>query len=96
VAGRQVALRAASGEALAERTLEAWVSRLARGLASVVNVVDPEVIVVGGGLSRLQAIYTEVPAIWSRWIFSDRIATKIVPARHGDASGVRGAAWLWR
>ena len=75
--------------------LEAWVARLARALATVINVLDPDVIVVGGGLSRIPAIYDRVPAAWGPWIFSDRVVTRIVPAAHGDASGVRGAANLW-
>jgi fructokinase len=80
---------------LAAATLEAWTSRLARGLASVINVLDPDVIVVGGGLSRVASIYRDVPPLWTRWVFSDRVTTTIVPAAFGDASGVRGAAWLW-
>jgi fructokinase len=68
---------------------------VARGLAAIINVVDPDVIVVGGGLSRIGSLYDEVPARWSQWVFSDQVATRLVPARFGDASGVRGAAWLW-
>ena len=76
-------------------TLDAWTNRLARGLASIVNVLDPDVIVMGGGLSRIERLYADVPQLWPRWVFSDHIATRLVPARYGDASGVRGAAWLW-
>jgi predicted NBD/HSP70 family sugar kinase len=69
--------------------------RLARALAMMINIMDPEVIVIGGGLSNIASIYTEIPKRWGRWIFSDVPAvTRIVPALHGDASGVRGAAWL--
>jgi fructokinase len=79
----------------AAATLRAWTSRLARGLASVINVLDPDVIVIGGGLSQVASLYRDVPAIWSEWVFSDVVTTRLVSARYGDASGVRGAAWLW-
>jgi fructokinase len=59
------------------------------------NVLDPDVIVIGGGLSRIDAIYQEVPRRWRPWVFSDEVVTRVLPARFGDASGVRGAAWLW-
>ena len=72
--------------------------RLAQGLAAVINLLDPDVIVLGGGLSRLPHLYEQVPAQWGRWVFSggvaDPVRTRLVPARHGDASGVRGAAWI--
>ena len=68
---------------------------MARGLAAIINVLDPDVIVVGGGLSRVSRIYVNVPALWGRHVFSDSVVTRLVPAAHGDASGVRGAAWLW-
>jgi fructokinase len=87
--------RASAGEALARETLDVWEGRLARALATIVNVLDPHVIVIGGGLSALDRIYTNVPTLWGRWIFSDHVATRMVRAKHGDASGVRGAAWLW-
>ena len=67
----------------------------ARALASVINVLDPDVIVLGGGLGRIADLYTAIPRRWDRYIFSDRITTRLEPPRHGDASGVRGAAWLW-
>jgi fructokinase len=95
IAGEAIVSRAARGDTLARETLQRWMHRLARGLASVINVVDPDVIVVGGGLSRIDALYEDVPALWGRWIFSDHVATRLVPATHGDASGVQGAAWLW-
>jgi predicted NBD/HSP70 family sugar kinase len=69
--------------------------RLARGLASVINLIDPEVIVLGGGLSRISVLYQQVPRLWSRYVFSDRVITRLLPPVHGDSSGVRGAAWLW-
>jgi fructokinase len=91
----EIVTRAAAGDAAAEETLCRYDDRLARGLATVINLLDPEVIVLGGGLSNLGRLYTNVPALWGRWVFSDRVDTGLVPPRHGDASGVRGAAWLW-
>lgn len=91
----QIAERARNGDAAAEATLARWEDRLARAFASVINLLDPDVIVVGGGLSRLERLYENVPRLWGDWVFSDRVATRLVPARYGDASGVRGAAWLW-
>jgi fructokinase len=91
----EIAARAAADDDVAAAAIDRWVDRLARALASIVNVLDPHVIVVGGGLSRLGVIYSRVPERWAQWVFSDRVDTRIVPARFGDASGVRGAAWLW-
>lgn len=93
--GRRIVERAGHGEAAAQATLERYVDRLARGLASIVNVLDPDVIVLGGGLSRIADLYERVPRAWGRWVFSDRVDTRLVAPRFGDASGVRGAAWLW-
>jgi fructokinase len=90
-----IVARAAAGEALAAAALAAWERRLAKALASVINIVDPNVIVVGGGLSAVSSLYDRVPALWSAWTFSDAVTTRLVPAMHGDSSGVRGAAWLW-
>jgi fructokinase len=87
---------ASAGDAAAEATLSRYEDRLARGLASVINLLDPQAIVLGGGLSRLERLYTAVPAIWPRYVFSDMVQTLLVPAEHGDSSGVRGAAWLGR
>jgi len=70
--------------------------RLARGLATVINLLDPEAIVLGGGVSNLERLYTSVPARWQRYVFSDTVRTRLLPPRHGDSSGVRGAAWLGR
>lgn len=91
----EIAARAAAGDAAAEATLRRYEGRMARALASIINVLDPDVIVLGGGLSKLERLYANVPAQWAAWIFSDRVDTRLVAPRHGDASGVRGAAWLW-
>lgn len=91
----EVVARAAQGEAAAQATLARHAERMARALASVINVLDPDVIVLGGGLSQLAHLYDEVPRQWGRWVFSDRVDTRLRPPVHGDAGGVRGAAWLW-
>jgi len=90
-----IAVLAAAGDTAAEATLQRYEGRMARALASVINVLDPDVIVLGGGLSKLDRLYRNVPVQWARWVFSDRVDTQLVAPRHGDASGVRGAAWLW-
>ena len=90
-----IAAQAGMGDSAARVTMALWTRRLAKGLASVVNLLDPDVIVVGGGLSRIPSLYADVPRIWAEWIFSDQVVTRLVPAQHGDASGVRGAARLW-
>jgi len=96
----QVAEAAAAGDPHAQASLARWQQRLARALAQVINLLDPDVIVLGGGLSRLADTYSAVPRLWSRWVFrggvQEPVATRLLPALHGDASGVRGAAWLWR
>jgi fructokinase len=91
----QIAALADAGDAQAEATLCRYERRMARALASIINVLDPDVIVLGGGLSKLRRLYTNVPAQWTAWVFSDRVDTRLVAPRHGDASGVRGAARLW-
>ena len=95
IRSEEVVERARRGDEIACVVLDRWTARLARALASVINLLDPDVIVVGGGLSRLDHIYAQVPLLWGSWVFSDRVSTRIVPAKYGDASGVRGAAWLW-
>jgi len=95
LAPTEIADRAEAGDPAAAATLGRYVDRLARGLASVINLVDPDVIVLGGGLSNLSRLYEAVPARWARYVFSDAVMTRLVPPRHGDSSGVRGAAWLW-
>jgi predicted NBD/HSP70 family sugar kinase len=69
--------------------------RLARGLAAVINLIDPDAIVLGGGISGIASLYDQVPRLWAPYIFSDRIGTRLLAPVHGDSSGVRGAAWLW-
>ena len=69
--------------------------RLARGLASIINVFDPDAIVLGGGVSNIARLYERVPRVWAEFVFSDTVVTRLVRAVHGDSSGVRGAAWLW-
>ncbi len=96
----RVAAAARAGDTAARATLDRHAHRLARALAGVIHLLDPDVIVLGGGLSRLEHLTAQVPALWSRWVFSAGsdapLRTRLVPATHGDASGVRGAAWLWR
>lgn len=91
-----IAARAAAGDGAARATMDRLAGRLGRGLATVVNLLDPDVIVLGGGLSNIPYLYEALPAVVERHAFSDTIDTPIRPARHGDSSGVRGAAWLWR
>lgn len=92
---RGLPARAAAGEARAIAALDRHADRLARGLAVVVNLLDPDVIVLGGGLSNMDHLYETLPARMHRHVFSDFVTTPIVKNRHGDSSGVRGAAWLW-
>ena len=92
---RDVAARAESGDGAATQTLEIYEHRLARALASIINVLDPDAIVLGGGLSNISRLYERVPPLLKAFVFSDSADTPIVAARHGDSSGVRGAAWLW-
>ncbi|MDQ5879379.1 MAG: fructokinase [Pseudomonadota bacterium] len=90
-----IAARAVAGDAACEATLQRYENRLARSLAVVINILDPQIIVLGGGVSNLDRLYENVPQQWGAHIFSDHVATKLVKHRHGDSSGVRGAAWLW-
>ena len=91
----EIATRAAAGDAAAAATLERHADRLARGLAHVINIFDPEVIVLGGGLSKLEHLYRDLPLRAARWVFAAEPSIVVRPPRWGDASGVRGAAWLW-
>ncbi|MDA0997412.1 MAG: ROK family protein [Proteobacteria bacterium] len=90
-----IAASAASGDGAAVASLHRYTNRLARALAGVINVLDPDVIVLGGGLSNIERLYADVPAMWQAWVFSDSCDTKMLRNQHGDSSGVRGAAWLW-
>jgi fructokinase len=98
VDARHIAAAAVDGDTACAATLQRHAHRLARALASVINLLDPDVIVLAGGVSRIASIYEQVPKLWGQWVFSgghaDAVRTRLVPSRHGDASGVRGAAWL--
>jgi len=91
----RIAELAERGDPACDRSLAEYEERLARALAHVINILDPEVIVLGGGLSNCARLYENVPEIWGGYVFSDRVDTRLSPPRYGDASGVRGAAWLW-
>ncbi|HZF66928.1 MAG TPA: ROK family protein [Gemmatirosa sp.] len=93
--GPAIAAAARAGDADARATLARYHDRLARGLAAVVNVLDPDVVVLGGGMSNLPGLADAVAERLPRWVFSDTVVTRVVGNRHGDSSGVRGAAWLW-
>ena len=91
----EIVARAAAGDAACEATLQRYEARLARALTQVINLLDPDIIVLGGGLSNIARLYGNVPKLWGRHVFSDQVLTRLVANRHGDSSGVRGAAWLW-
>ncbi len=91
----EIVSNAETGNTDAEATLQRYENRLARALASVINLLDPEVIVLGGGMSNIARLYDNIPRIWGDYVFSDTVVTQLRPPRHGDSSGVRGAAWLW-
>ena len=92
---QMIASRAEAGNEACSRTMGRYTGRLARALAHVINILDPDVIVLGGGLSNIGRLYTEVPRLWGEYVFSDRVDTRLLPAKHGDSSGVLGAARLW-
>jgi len=92
---RDIAVRAAIGDANCAATLARYEERLARAIAHVINVLDPDVIVLGGGMSNIERLYANVPKLWGAWVFSDRVDTRLLRNARGDSSGVRGAAWLW-
>ncbi|MCB2038107.1 MAG: ROK family protein, partial [Ottowia sp.] len=89
-----VVAAARAGDAAAQASLARYAERLARALAGVINLLDPDVIVLGGGMSNVQELYEQVPRLWAPHVFSDSVRTVLRPALHGDSSGVRGAAWL--
>ena len=95
LAAEEIVARAAAGDGACDATVARYEARLARSLAGVINVLDPDVIVLGGGLSRIARLYERVPARWGEHVFSDEVRTRLAAPAHGDASGVRGAAWLW-
>jgi len=95
VAAQDIAAQARQGDPSCRNTMDRFLDRLTRGLATVINVLDPDIIVLGGGVSHIQEIYIEVPQRLREYVFSDRVDTPVIQNRHGDASGVRGAAWLW-
>jgi fructokinase len=95
IAAVEVAARADEGDRVAMDCLRRYERRFAKALATIINVIDPDVIVLGGGLSNIACLYHYVPTLWTPHVFSDRVDTQLVRAQHGDSSGVRGAAWLW-
>ena len=92
---RQIVERAAQGDAACRQQLDHYYDQMARALAHVINMIDPDAIVLGGGMSNIEGIYREVPKRLGQYVFSDFVETKILPPKFGDSSGVRGAAWLW-
>ena len=95
ITAEEIARRAQNGGPDATAALARYADRMARALGSIINVIDPDVIVLGGGLSNIEMLYHTVPKRWAPFVFSDRVSTRLVRAQHGDSSGVRGAAWLW-
>lgn len=91
----QIAQLARQGDPACTQTMARYVDRLARALAGVINILDPDVIVLGGGLSNIDILYQQLPQRWGKYIFSDAVSTRLLSPLHGDSSGVRGAAWLW-
>lgn len=94
LASLDIAAHAARGDAACEATLHRYEDRLARALAHLINILDPDVIVLGGGMSNVDPLYARIPLLWGAWVFSDRVDTRLAKHVHGDSSGVRGAAWL--
>ena len=93
---KQIVLLASSGDESAGLCLQRYEDRMARSLAHVINILDPNVIVLGGGMGNIDRLYSNVPGLWGQYVFSDRVDTKLVAPKFGDSSGVRGAAWLWQ
>ncbi len=90
-----IVARAEHGDAASRAALERYYDRAARALAHIINILDPDVIVLGGGMGRIPMLYHEIPRRWGAYVFSDRVDTRLLAPKHGDSSGVRGAAWLW-
>lgn len=95
VPAKEIIAYAEDKNEIAQASLERYEERLAKSLASVINIIDPDVIVLGGGMSNVKQLYSTVPCLWDKYIFSDHVMTQLLPPKHGDSSGVRGAAWLW-
>lgn len=95
ISAQEIVARSQQGEQDAKQSMEQYQDRLARGLATVINVIDPEIIVLGGGLSNIDQLYPDTKNLWGEYVFSDEVRTELVKAQYGDSSGVRGAAWLW-
>ncbi|OPZ79460.1 MAG: Fructokinase [Alphaproteobacteria bacterium ADurb.Bin438] len=95
LSGKEIVSLANNGDEIATKTLKRYETRLAKSLASVINILDPEVVVLGGGMSNVDSLYENVPKIWGDYVFSDTVFTKLKKAKFGDSSGVRGAAFLW-
>ncbi|MCW8835004.1 MAG: ROK family protein [Rhodospirillales bacterium] len=95
LSAKDIAGLAEWGDKAAKDALSRYADRLARALATVINLLDPDAIILGGGLSNIRELYDVVPRLWDDWVFSDRVDTPLLPNVHGDSSGVRGAAWLW-
>ncbi len=91
---KQIVALSLQGDEIARKLMHDYTIWLAKGLASVINVIDPDVIVLGGGMSNIHSLYTDIPNIWAEWVFSDQVNTRLVAPKFGDASGIRGAAWL--
>ena len=91
----EIVEQAAASNEQAEASLQRYEGRMARGLAHIINILDPNIIVLGGGMSNVQRLYKNVPELWDEYIFSDVVNTRLLPPLYGDSSGVRGAAWLW-
>ena len=95
ISAKDIVALAKQGDTNAKASLQRYEERLAKSLASVINVIDPDIIVLGGGMSNIEQLYINVPALWDKYVFSDNVNTRLLPPKHGDSSGVRGAAWLW-
>ena len=95
VPAKEIIAYAEDNNEIAQASLRRYEERLAKSLASVINIIDPSIIVLGGGMSNIQSLYLNVPKLWGKYVFSDHVTTRLVAPLHGDSSGVRGAAWLW-
>ncbi len=95
LSAKEIVEKAAQGDIKAEQCVQRYEHRMARALAHVINILDPDVIVLGGGMSNIQRLYQNIPELWREFVFSDVVLTRLVPPEYGDSSGVRGAAWLW-